>query len=191
MMVDNQETAIRRIAWAGMNRPEFEQPIITPFVIPTVLAALWSVLRHPDSWPKAVATAFGLGGDVDTLGAIVGALMGAKLGVAGIPGHLTETVLDADRIRSLAIGYDALVEGQQTRVLKMTPSGDNLRAFAKDECPFCHNSLSPGKPVGHWDGDKTTGFLYTAKCEGCGTQLVGTGKAGGEPPEVVIWMKSC
>jgi ADP-ribosylglycohydrolase len=101
--------AVREIAWSGMTRPEFEEPIITPFVIPTVLAALWCVLRHPDSWPGAVAGAIRLGGDVDTLGAIVGALAGTRLGVGSIPRHLVETVLDSQRFMTLAVRYHALV----------------------------------------------------------------------------------
>ena len=82
------ETALPVIAWAGMDRPEFDTPIITPFVIPTVLAALWCLLRHPASWASAVTSAVRLGGDVDTLGAIVGSLSGVKLGVHAIPLHL-------------------------------------------------------------------------------------------------------
>jgi ADP-ribosyl-[dinitrogen reductase] hydrolase len=112
LVMESPATALPKIAWSGMVRPEFDQPIITPFVIPTVLAALWSVLQNLDSWPKAVATAIRLGGDVDTLGAIVGALMGTKLGVASIPGHLVETVLNARKIRSLAVRYHALVDGK-------------------------------------------------------------------------------
>jgi ADP-ribosyl-[dinitrogen reductase] hydrolase len=109
LMVESPETARQRIAWSGMAKPEFDKPIITPFVIPTVLAALWSILQNLDSWSKAVAMAIRFGGDVDTLGAIVGALMGTKLGVAGIPGHLVETVLNAEKIRSLAVRYHGLV----------------------------------------------------------------------------------
>ena len=104
--------AIRTIAWSGMARPEFPEPIITPFVIPTVLAALWCVLRHPDSWGKAVAAAIRLGGDVDTLGAIVGALMGAKVGVQNIPPNLLESVLNRDALQTLALRYHALVSGK-------------------------------------------------------------------------------
>jgi hypothetical protein len=63
-------------------------------------------------------------------------------------------------------------------------------AFAVDQCPFCDLPLSPGKPIGHWDGDGTAGFLYVADCKGCGRNLVGTGKAAGESPEVVIWTKA-
>ncbi len=72
LIMKSAETTLQHIAWSGMARPEFDKPIITPFVIPTVLAALWCVLQNLDSWSKAVARAIGLGGDVDTLGAIVG-----------------------------------------------------------------------------------------------------------------------
>lgn len=106
---EKREVAIRHIAWSGLARPEFPRPIITPFVIPTVLASLWALLRQPTSWPIAVAEAIGLGGDVDTLGAIVGALAGARLGVEAIPPHLATGVLHAHRIQSLAVQYHSLV----------------------------------------------------------------------------------
>jgi ADP-ribosyl-[dinitrogen reductase] hydrolase len=109
LLQEDPETAVRSIAWSGMTKPGLTEPIITPFVIPTVLAALWSVLRHPDSWGRAVASVIRLGGDVDTLGAIVGALMGAKLGASSIPQHLVEAVLDRDHLQSLALRYHALV----------------------------------------------------------------------------------
>ncbi len=105
--------ALPIIAWSGMARPKFEEPIITPFVIPTVLASLWCVLSNPNSWSGAVASAIRLGGDVDTLGAIVGALMGARLGIESIPRHLVEAVVDSERLRSLAVRYHGLVVGKQ------------------------------------------------------------------------------
>ncbi len=113
LLAESPNRAIQTLAWSGMSRPEFDEPIITPFVIPTVLAALWCVLRQPDSWPQAVAAAVRLGGDVDTLGAIVGALMGAKLGVGAIPEHLMEDVVDSERLRGLALRYHALVSGRK------------------------------------------------------------------------------
>jgi ADP-ribosylglycohydrolase len=109
LLHEEAATAIHTIAWSGMTKPEFPEPIITPFVIPTVLAALWTVLRHPDSWGQAVATVIRLGGDVDTLGAIVGALMGAKVGAQNIPPHLLESVLNRDALQTLALRYHALV----------------------------------------------------------------------------------
>ena len=69
----------------GRGSGEFDEIIITPYVVPTVLAALWAVANFPDSWAKAVAAAIGLGGDVDTLGAIVGGLMGLGLGSGSVP----------------------------------------------------------------------------------------------------------
>src|SRR5262249_52778681 len=106
------ERAVETIARSGVEGWEFDAPIITPFVIPTVLASLWCVLRHLDSWPTAVSTAIRLGGDVDTLGAIVGALMGARLGLAAIPRHLVEAVVDSERLQGLALRYHALVVGE-------------------------------------------------------------------------------
>jgi ADP-ribosylglycohydrolase len=98
-------TAVAKLAWSGMDRPEFDQPIITPFVIPTVLAAFWCLLRYPDSWPRAVASAIRLGGDVDTLGAIVGALAGTRLGLSAIPAHLVATVLHGEHLKALGVRY--------------------------------------------------------------------------------------
>ncbi len=102
---EDRETALHAIAWAGSLKPEFSRPIITPFVIPTVLAALWAVLLHRSSWPDAVSEAIHLGGDVDTLGAIVGALAGVRLGASAIPANLASGVLGADRIKTLATEY--------------------------------------------------------------------------------------
>ena len=92
-----------------MSRPEFDMPIITPFVIPTVLAALWCLLRNPDSWSGALASAIRLGGDVDTLGAIVGALGGVRSGIPAIPQQLRQTVQQAGRLEHLALHLHALV----------------------------------------------------------------------------------
>jgi ADP-ribosylglycohydrolase len=104
--------ALEYVAWSGGEAREFEQVIITPYVVPTVLAALWAVTRFPDSWSEAVAAVIGLGGDVDTLGAIVGGLMGARLGLGSVPDHLVAGVLDTGRLRELAIRY-ARVIGRQ------------------------------------------------------------------------------
>lgn len=107
-MTSPEGETLRFVASAGQRRAEFDRPIITPFVVPTVLASLWSVLRHPTSWSDAVAFAIRLGGDVDTLGAIVGALMGAKLGSGAIPQHLRDEVVDSRRMSVVAAELDNL-----------------------------------------------------------------------------------
>ncbi|MFO0906977.1 MAG: ADP-ribosylglycohydrolase family protein [Isosphaeraceae bacterium] len=114
-LLEGDETALHAIASAGLSRPEFSRPVISPFVVPTVLACLWSLLKSPDSWANAVTRAIRLGGDVDTLGAIVGALAGARLGAAAIPAHLAAGVLDSERIRVLASRYHAVVTARNAR----------------------------------------------------------------------------
>ncbi len=97
------------IASAGQATAEFSAPIITPFVIPTVLASIYCILKHPRSWVDAVTSAVQFGGDVDTLGAIVGALSGAIHGVVGIPPKLRSEVQDSDSIHVLANRYHSLI----------------------------------------------------------------------------------
>ena len=110
-----RRSAIRAMASAGIFDRDFDQPIITSFVIPTVLASFWSVLRHGDDWGRAVAAVIRLGGNVDALGAIVGALAGIKLGVQAIPPHLAFAVHGAGRIRRLSRDYAELLQRRQRK----------------------------------------------------------------------------
>lgn len=41
---------MRWIANAGQASEEFSEPIISPFVVPTVLAAIHAIIQHPTSW---------------------------------------------------------------------------------------------------------------------------------------------
>ena len=56
-----------------------------------------------------------------------------------------------------------------------------------DECPYCRTPVAAGEPVRHWERYETAGFLYAATCEGCGADLVGAGRAGGEATEGIVW----
>lgn len=103
----------RFIACAGQSEAEFSEPIISPFVIPTVLASIDSIIRHRDSWADAVTSAVRLGGDVDTLGAIVGALAGAIHGIDAIPAHLLVNLQDSQSIQALAARYHALIQNRR------------------------------------------------------------------------------
>lgn len=100
------------IAAAGQSSAEFATPIITPFVIPTVLASLYCIIKHRTSWVDAVTSAVRFGGDVDTLGAIVGALAGAIHGVDGIPPHLVADLQNTNSLQILAARYHTLIENQ-------------------------------------------------------------------------------
>ena len=102
------------LAHSGQPAPEFQHPIISPFVIPTVLASIYCILLYSDSWIDAVTSAVRLGGDVDTLGAIVGGLAGARHGFDSIPRNLIESVHDSNAIQVLAAKYHAVIQDHLT-----------------------------------------------------------------------------
>lgn len=72
---------------------------VTGYVHHTVPLCLYSWLRSPYDFRRAVTDVITLGGDADTTGAIVGALAGAAVGEAGIPREWLDIV---DYPRSLA-----------------------------------------------------------------------------------------
>jgi ADP-ribosylglycohydrolase len=68
-----------------------EAPVMSGWVIHTLAGALWAV-SGADSFEDAVWRAVSLGKDADTVGAIAGALAGARYGLAAIPKSLTNRV---------------------------------------------------------------------------------------------------
>lgn len=58
-------------------------------------SALWAYFHSPD-FQSGVVSIVNEGGDSDTNGAIVGALLGAKFGFSGIPAYFKENLADAD-----------------------------------------------------------------------------------------------
>ena len=98
------------IASAGQAAAEFTTPIISPFVIPTVLASIYCITRNRSSWAEAVTSAVQFGGDVDTLGAIVGAMAGAIHGIDSIPARLVDGLQDSESLQVLAARYHALID---------------------------------------------------------------------------------
>jgi ADP-ribosyl-[dinitrogen reductase] hydrolase len=61
-----------------------EAPVMSGWVIHTLTSALWAV-AGADSFEDAVWRAVSLGKDADTVGAIAGALAGARFGLSDIP----------------------------------------------------------------------------------------------------------
>lgn len=76
-------------------------------VIQTVLWAVYCASQYPDDFCKAIGCAIQAGGDVDTTAAIVGAIVGARVGKDAIPAnwisaiHDTNTVWTASKLESL------------------------------------------------------------------------------------------
>ncbi len=69
-------------------------PGISIHVVPTVLWSLYAFLRTPDDYWESICTAIWAGGDTDTTAAMVGAMSGARLGVAALPSALLEALHD-------------------------------------------------------------------------------------------------
>jgi hypothetical protein len=66
-------------------------------VVQTVPVALFLWLAHPGDLRAGVETAVRLGGDTDTVAAIVGALSGATVGAAGVPADWLEGIWEWPR----------------------------------------------------------------------------------------------
>jgi len=60
---------------------------VSGYAYHSVPVALYAVLRHEHDFSEALRSALDCGGDTDTVGAIVGALAGARLGASAIPGE--------------------------------------------------------------------------------------------------------
>jgi poly(ADP-ribose) glycohydrolase ARH3 len=66
----------------------------------SVMTSILCFVDSPDDWPRAVARAIGQGDDVDTLAAMTGALVGARLGLEAIPPRLIDCLEDDRQGRS-------------------------------------------------------------------------------------------
>ena len=88
---------------------------ISGYIVATVETALAMVARHPNDLRQAILETVALGGDTDTVAAIVGGIVGARVGRAGIPDDwlagLIEPVWSVQRIERLA---QQLAEAQAT-----------------------------------------------------------------------------
>ncbi len=72
------------------------------YVLETVASAFYCLLASPLNFSKGVEMAVRAGGDTDTTGAVTGALIGAHVGLAGIPDPWLERVEAGPRLAELA-----------------------------------------------------------------------------------------
>lgn len=75
-----------------------------------VAASLWCFMRHPDSYREAVLLASNSPGDSDSLGAITGALVGARVGLKGIPEAWVSKIENYDNLEWLARDVTEAIE---------------------------------------------------------------------------------
>lgn len=102
---DELESALTQVqeAIAGDRDPEvFESELGTSgYVVDSLQAALYYGLTA-ESVETAISRAVNNGGDTDTIGAIAGAVAGARFGSTDIPDRWTEEIEEADQLTQLA-----------------------------------------------------------------------------------------
>ncbi|HET8629746.1 MAG TPA: ADP-ribosylglycohydrolase family protein [Thermomicrobiales bacterium] len=89
------------------------------FVLETLGAAFWALENH-EGFEEVVVAAINLGDDADTVGAVAGALAGAREGVDALPRRWLALLHDADQIAAAAaalyrLAREATEEGAGTR----------------------------------------------------------------------------
>ncbi|MDE0694201.1 MAG: ADP-ribosylglycohydrolase family protein [Gammaproteobacteria bacterium] len=95
-----EDDALQAIASTGGGRIRdgFGIPALAE---PTVLAALYAFLKSPTDYTATIDITLRIGGDVDTIAAIAGAISGAHNGLAAIPTDLVKGVKDSGEILDL------------------------------------------------------------------------------------------
>ncbi|MCA9158233.1 MAG: ADP-ribosylglycohydrolase family protein, partial [Planctomycetales bacterium] len=65
---------------------------VSGFIVPTTIMATYCWLRYPNNFRRAVTSAVMLGGDTDSIAAIVGGLVGAHVGAQRLPAELVNGI---------------------------------------------------------------------------------------------------
>jgi ADP-ribosyl-[dinitrogen reductase] hydrolase len=104
------------------------------YVVSTVTFATFCFLRHGDDSMRALSEAIGAGGDTDSIGAILGAWLGALNGESGLPSHLIGCIHDGpfgpSHLRSLAGCLAGLLDGRVEPVPRYSPTAALIRNLA-------------------------------------------------------------
>lgn len=79
------------------------------YVLDTLGAAFWALMNHA-GFEEVVVAAINLGGDADTVGAVAGALAGAREGINAIPARWLRQLHGAELLADLAAGLYRLAQ---------------------------------------------------------------------------------
>jgi ADP-ribosylglycohydrolase len=113
---------------AGRTTEEFAAHLgrtrgVSGYMYHTVPVALYAWVRYQDDFRTAVQSVIRCGGDTDTVAAITGALVGARVGPAGIPAEWLSDIIDWPRsVRWVEALADRVAAGDwQTAVQRAQP----------------------------------------------------------------------
>lgn len=99
---------------------------VSGYVYHTVPVVIFTWYRHFGNFPQALSAIYDCGGDTDTTGAILGALMGATVGLKGIPEDWINNLRDYPRNIEL------------------------LHKIAQKLSNTIHNNYQPSQPIFLW-----------------------------------------
>jgi ADP-ribosyl-[dinitrogen reductase] hydrolase len=116
---------------------------VSGYVMHTVPIVLHAWLRFPEDYPSAVRSVIRCGGDTDTMAAIVGGIVGARVGVEGIPERWQKGLAEWPRNlhwiarlgREVARGLD---DGNPRRTVPINPIGLIARNMVFTGIVFAH-----------------------------------------------------
>lgn len=95
---------------------------VTGFVNQTVPVAIHAWLSYPENWEQAVRAVIDCGGDADTTAAIIGGIVGSRVGVDGIPMTLRQKFVDWPRslkwMEKLGHALTSVGEQPQSNVIR-------------------------------------------------------------------------
>lgn len=90
-----------------MKTASYTQLRATGYVLDSLVSSLWC-FWNTDGLEEAVVAAVGIGGDVDTVGALTGGLAGTFYGFGAIPARWLEPLFERERIEEAARGLAGL-----------------------------------------------------------------------------------
>jgi ADP-ribosylglycohydrolase len=110
----------------GHSVQEFVQSLgleggVTGYSLHVVPVAIYSWLRHPGDFRSALVTVLECGGDTDTVGAILGAIVGATLGRKSIPSEWLDSICDWPRSISFMEKVAARLAQQKAQNTQLGP----------------------------------------------------------------------
>jgi len=98
---------------------------VSGYALHVVPVAIFVWLRHPDDFRTALTAALECGGDTDTVGAILGALMGANVGEQGIPEDWLDAIWEWPR----SVAFMKQVAGRLPEQAVLQTSVGPVRCF--------------------------------------------------------------
>ncbi len=109
---NDSESVIERLSVLGRDGdPLAIQHGIGGYVLPTVAAALHLFAAHPRDPAQALGRTMLAGGDTDTVGSLVGGLVGTLNGEDVWPAHLSSNVQNVEHLIRVADSFSEVCSG--------------------------------------------------------------------------------